>query len=71
MKRYKKTGNTGVSAYEAGPDYIKVKFHDNKRTYTYNYRSAGLAHVEKMKQLAEQGSGLSTYINKYVKDLYA
>ena len=71
MERYRNaSGDSGVSGYEIGPDYIAVKFSGTFRTYTYSYRKAGRNHVEQMKILARNGSGLNTYINKYVKHLY-
>ncbi|RXK85713.1 hypothetical protein [Filimonas effusa] len=71
MKRYKNlSGNSGVLGYETGNAYIVVKFSGGDRTYTYSYEGAGMRHVEKMKQLAAAGKGLSTYISKYVKDKY-
>lgn len=71
MERYRNAGgDSGVSAYEIGTDYIKVKFSGTSRTYTYNYRKAGSTHVEQMKQLARNGSGLNSYINRYAKHLY-
>lgn len=71
MERYKnRGGDSGVSAYEIGADYITVKFSGTFRIYTYSYRKAGSVHVEKMKMLAQSGRGLNSYINKYVKNLY-
>lgn len=71
MERYKnKSGESGVSAYEIGEDYIKVKFSRTTRTYLYSYRKAGKFHVEKMKSLALRGSGLNSYINFNVKHLF-
>lgn len=71
MERYRNTGgDSGVYAYEIGSDYITVMFSGTPRTYTYSYRKAGSGHVEQMKMLARNGSGLNSYINKYVKHLY-
>lgn len=72
MQNYQNSGgNSGVYAYEIGPDYITVKFSGNQKLYTYSYNGgAGRENVENMKELAEKGSGLNSYINKYVKDLY-
>lgn len=71
MERYmNRSGDSGVSGYEIGFDYISVRFSGNSRIYTYSYRRAGNMHVENMKRLAQSGSGLNTYINKYVKNLY-
>lgn len=62
-------GDSGVSSYEIGIDYIKVRFSTGK-IYTYSHRKAGKRHVDQMKIVAQKGNGLNTYINKYVKDLY-
>lgn len=71
MERYGNAGgDSGVYAYEIGSDYITVMFSGTSRTYTYSYRKAGSSHVEQMKILARNGSGLNSYINKYVKHLY-
>lgn len=71
MERYRnKGGDSGVYAFEIGENYIKVKFNGTTRTYTYSYRKAGARHVDNMKSLAILGSGLNSYINKYVKKLY-
>lgn len=71
MERYlNKSGSSGVFAYEIGSDFIKVKFTDTVRTYTYSYRRAGSIHVENMKQLAYEGRGLNSYIKRYVNNLY-
>ncbi len=71
MERYRNSGgDSGVSAYEIGADYIKVKFSGTSRSYVYSYRKAGSSHVENMKGLAIKGSGLNSYINQYTKHLY-
>lgn len=71
MERYRDTGgDSGVYAYEIGKDYIRVQFSGTARTYTYSYRKAGSTHVENMKQLARNGSGLNSYINRHAKYLY-
>lgn len=73
MKRYKDiNGGSGISLYGCGPDYISIKFKDTETIYSYNYVVTGKKHVEKMKQLAEKGSGLSTYIaqNPEVRNNY-
>jgi len=70
MEKYKdESGNSGISAYRIGPDWIMIKFMSGK-VYKYSYRSAGKDNVEQMKDLAQRGTGLTTYINKYVKDLF-
>ena len=71
MQPYKNLGgNSGVSAYEIGDDYIKVEF-DDQEAYVYDYEEPGRDHVERMKELAEAGQGLHTYINQYVRERYA
>lgn len=71
MERYRNSGgDSGVSAYEIGSDYIIVRFSGTARTYRYSHRKAGENHVENLKRLAQSGSGLNSYINKHVKNLY-
>lgn len=71
MERYRNSGgDSGVTAYESGSDYIKVQFSDNS-LYLYNYSKPGSHHVETMKGLADAGRGLNSYINKNVKYNYA
>ena len=71
MKRYGNvSGQSGITRYKTGPDYIEVEF-SNDRIYLYNYKSTGENNVEYMKQLAEAGSGLSTFISKIIKGNYS
>lgn len=71
MKRYRNLGgDSGIVAYEGGDDFIKVKFSDDS-IYLYNYTKPGPNEVEYMKQLAEQGHGLNSYINRHIKKRYA
>ena len=71
MERYRNTrGDSGVHAYEIGASYIKIMFSGTSGTYVYSYGKAGVSHVEQMKILARNGSGLNSYINRYVKDLH-
>ena len=63
-------GNSGVSFYALGPSYISVWFH-NGRGYVYDGRRPGKLHVDEMKRLAEEGRGLTTYINHHVRKNYA
>ena len=70
MKNYGNLyGNSSIIEYDAGKDYISVKFRDG-RVYTYSYSKAGSYHVENMKKLAEQGYGLNSYIMKNVRNKY-
>ena len=67
MKTYMNTGgNSGISGYEFGKDYIDVLF-STGAIYRYSYASAGIDKVEHMKQLAEQGCGLNSYIMHYAR----
>ncbi|HVL77182.1 MAG TPA: hypothetical protein VM406_14295 [Noviherbaspirillum sp.] len=71
MKRYKNLSRkSGVVAYEVGQRTIVVEFEDGG-IYLYNYESAGQDKIERMKQLAEAGRGLSTFIVRHVRDAYA
>ena len=71
MKRYKKlSGDTGIEAYETGPNYIRIRFEDGG-VYLYTDESTGPENVTRMKALAEQGKGLCTYINTRVRGAYA
>lgn len=63
-------GNSGVLGYEAGSDFIRVKFYYSD-VYTYTYAHTGKKHVEEMKRLAAKGKGLATYISRFVRDDYA
>ena len=62
-------GNSGVRAYEIGPDYITIEFSDGA-SYRYTYASAGEENVERMKGLAQAGQGLNTFISTSVSQLY-
>lgn len=71
MKPYRRlAGESGVLAYELAPDAIMVKFVDG-HVYTYTYAVTGQHEVERMKTLAGEGRGLSTYISQHVRDRYA
>lgn len=71
MRSYEDSSHaSGVSAYEAGDDFIVVRFKSGD-TYVYDYESTGRDAVETMKRLAASGKGLSTYISREVKGDYA
>lgn len=71
MERYRNSGgDSGVSSFEIGINFINVKFSGSTLIYRYSYRKAGQLHVEKMKKFARIGHGLNSYINNYVKNLY-
>jgi len=63
-------GDSGITAYQSGEDYLWVVFADGAR-YLYTDASAGPERIKRMKLLAEQGEGLNTFINKYVRKNYA
>jgi hypothetical protein len=71
MRPYRNlSGDSGVVAYEIGRDFIDIEFRDGKR-YRYNYTTPGRQHVEAMKQLAQRGENLATYINQNVRERFA
>ena len=59
----------GVKAYEIGPDAIDVEF-SSGWVYHFTHHKPGPLRVERMKQLAESGRGLSTFISKHVKNRF-
>jgi hypothetical protein len=61
--------DSGVRAFELGEDSITVQFKDNS-TYLYTSQSAGADHLQAMKRLAENGDGLNSYINRFVRNRY-
>jgi len=63
-------GESGVVAYEIGPDFIRGQFSDGA-IYLYTYTSAGSNNIERMKQLARHGQGLNSFINTTVRKAYA
>lgn len=63
-------GDSGIAAYEFGPDFIRVGFKDGA-IYLYTYASAGSDSIEHMKVLAKSGDGLNSYINRHVRKRYA
>ncbi len=59
-------GDSGVSGYEYGDDYIIIEFKEGKnRFYKYTYLSAGRSAVDQMKNLADVGHGLNSYVSTY------
>ena len=59
----------GVRGFEIGPDSIDVEF-SSGWIYHFSYQKPGQPRVEKMKELAESGHGLSTFISKHVKNRF-
>lgn len=75
METYKNlSGQSNVSRYEIGENYITVEFKtrgkDGCNSYKYSYMSAGHTNVEQMKKLAIAGFGLNSFINTHVKKAY-
>lgn len=71
MQRYKNLGeNSGVRYYEVGDDFIKVQFSDGK-TYVYTNQTASAEKIKMMKNLAEIGQGLNSYIMKNARTAYS
>lgn len=62
-------GDSGVAAYETGPDFIRVQF-TTGAVYLYTHSSAGAEHIAEMKRLAAAGDGLNAYINHWVRKAY-
>jgi len=70
MKHYANLGGkSNVVSYEYGDTYITIQF-SSGRPYTYSYESAGMANVETMKQLADSGQGLNSFVMRNVRTLY-
>ena len=64
MKRYgNRHGNSGIAAYEEGPDFIRIRFTSGS-VYLYTYESAYEEDIEEMKALAREGEGLTRFINE-------
>ncbi|BCG09851.1 MULTISPECIES: hypothetical protein [Buttiauxella] len=63
-------GNSGVVSYETTPNSITVKFKDGWK-YVYDENKPGTAIVTKMKELAQAGHGLNSYISTVVKSNFS
>lgn len=71
MEKYlNRGGNSGISSFEIGVDYVSIYFNGNSKLYKFSYISAGASHIEVMKILARNGSGLNSYIMKNVKNKF-
>jgi replicative superfamily II helicase len=73
MSPYKNlSGRSGVLSYDITGDSIVVVFRSGRfRNYLYNNQRPGEQVVNRMKQLAEQGYGLNSYISTTVKTRFA
>ncbi len=63
-------GDSGVAAYETGPDFIRVQF-TTGAVYLYTHASCGAHNCETMKSMAADGHGLNAFINSVVRNGYA
>jgi hypothetical protein len=71
MQHYRNlSGQSGVTDYEIGHDWIIVQFAEGA-TYRYDHATTGWQHVERMKLLARTGRGLSGYIAQHARERYA
>ena len=65
----------GILTYELvgppGRPAIILEFRDSPFRYVYDTEKPGPAHVEAMTRLAQQGTGLTTYVNQHVREGYA
>jgi hypothetical protein len=70
MERYKNlSGDSGVVAYEIGPDSLTVRFQTGE-TYLYTAQDAGAGNLAEMHRLAVEGQGLSSFISRAVRQRY-
>jgi hypothetical protein len=66
MQPYKnKSGDSGVTHFEIGKKDIRIKFKGQSSVYVYSEARSGKKHIDAMKALAQQGSGLGTYISQH------
>lgn len=63
-------GDSNVSAYEYGSDWIQVQFKDGS-VYEYTSLSAGQSNIDTMKRLADAGEGLNSFIQRQVRKGYS
>lgn len=68
MKPY--NSDSKIIGYDEGQDFIVVYFQDGS-SYTYTNDSAGKQNVDEMRDLAEEGQGLNSFINNVVKYNYS
>ncbi|MCF8278325.1 MAG: hypothetical protein K9J17_16475 [Flavobacteriales bacterium] len=71
MEPYKNnSGSSIVVAYQLKANGIAVKFTDGG-IYEYDEKHTGKQHIKHMKQFAEAGEGLGTYIQTVTKYGYS
>jgi len=68
---YNARKKAGVVKFSYGDGFIWIEFNDG-RIYLYTEKVSGIDAINRMKQLAEQGEKLSTFINQNdkVRDNY-
>lgn len=73
MERYLNiNGTSSIVSYETTIDSIHVVFESGRfRNYLYNHARPGKQVVDRMKALAAQGFGLTSYIGTTVRAAYA
>ena len=71
MRRYKNLGgDAGIRAYQIAAGAITVEFEDGS-TYLYTDAITGAENIAQMQRLAKAGEGLTTFINRFVRERYA
>lgn len=71
MEKYRNENEkSNITGYQLTVDSIIVEFKGGS-TYEYTNESAGADNIREMKRLAMAGQGLSSYINRNVRDRYA
>lgn len=70
FRKYSKEEGTGVDKFYIARDGMIITFKSDKHYYTYNFEKPGEEHIKKMKGLAKNGKGLTSYINRYVRGNY-
>jgi hypothetical protein len=65
-------GDSNVIAYQITEQSITVQFASGRfQFYLYDYANSGAQVVERMKELAQQGQGLNSYISTTVRSRFA
>ena len=71
MERYGNvSGNSPISGYALGVHAITVCFRSGE-CYVYDGTRPGVEHVQQMQACAIAGTGLATYISRFVRERYA
>ena len=69
--RYRnQSSHSGVVGYAVMPDAIAIEFVDGS-VYLYSHDCPGRRHVSRMKVIAREGHGLSTYLSRHVGNRFA